>query len=51
LDHERAGHGQEMRPERMWRRRSFGAPPLAEPLNRSVNHAGLRRPARLVRLA
>jgi FO synthase len=30
-------------------RLSFGAPPLAEPLNPSVNDAGLRRPARLVR--
>ncbi len=29
--------------------RSFGAPPLAEPLNPSVNDASLRRPARLVR--
>jgi FO synthase len=34
-------------PERM--RLSFGAPPLAEPLNPHVNDAGLRRPARLVR--
>jgi FO synthase len=34
-------------PERT--RRSFGAPPLAEPLNPSVNDAGLERPARLVR--
>jgi FO synthase len=30
-------------------RLSFGAPPLAEPLNPSVNDAGLRRPARLIR--
>jgi FO synthase len=30
-------------------RRSFGAAPLAEPQNPSVNDAGLRRPARLVR--
>jgi FO synthase len=29
--------------------RSFGAPPLAEPLNPHVNDAGLKRPARLVR--
>jgi FO synthase len=28
---------------------SFGAPPLAEPLNPSVNDAGLKRPGRLVR--
>jgi FO synthase len=34
-------------PERT--RLSFGAPPLAEPLSPSVNDAGLRRPARLVR--
>ena len=34
-------------PER--RRASFGAPPLAEPLNPSVNDAGLERPPRLVR--
>jgi FO synthase len=31
------------------RQASFGAPPLAEPLNPSVNDAGLKRPARLVR--
>jgi FO synthase len=31
------------------REASFGAPPLAEPLNPSVNDANLRRPARLVR--
>jgi FO synthase len=30
-------------------RLSYGAPPLAEPLNPHVNDAGLRRPARLVR--
>jgi FO synthase len=30
-------------------RRSFGAPPLAEPLNPSVNDAALERPKRLVR--
>jgi FO synthase len=30
-------------------RRSFGAPPLTEPLNPSVNDAGLERPARLIR--
>jgi FO synthase len=30
-------------------RRSYNAPPLAEPLNPSVNDAGLRRPPRLVR--
>ncbi len=30
-------------------RRSFGAPPLAEPVNPSVNEAGLTRPERLVR--
>jgi FO synthase len=30
-------------------RRSFGAPPLAEPLNPHVNDAGLRAPPRLVR--
>jgi FO synthase len=29
--------------------RSFGAPPLAEPLNPSVNDADLRRPPRLIR--
>ena len=29
--------------------RSFGAPPLVEPLNPSVNDAGLRAPPRLVR--
>jgi FO synthase len=34
-------------PER--RQASFGAPPLAEPLNPSVNDAGLKRPPRLVR--
>jgi FO synthase len=34
-------------PERT--RLSFGAPPLAEPLNPSVHDAGLERPARLVR--
>jgi FO synthase len=34
-------------PERT--RRSFGAPPLAEPLNPSVNDAALERPKRLVR--
>jgi FO synthase len=34
-------------PERT--RRSFGAPPLAEPLNPGVSEAGLRRPPRLVR--
>ena len=27
--------------------RSYGAPPLAEPLNPHVNDAGLKRPARL----
>ena len=31
------------------RRRSFGAAPLAEPLNPNVNDAHLRRPSRLVR--
>ncbi len=30
-------------------RRSFGAPPLAEPVNPGVNDAGLVRPAKLVR--
>jgi FO synthase len=30
-------------------RLSYGAPPLAEPLNPSVNDAGLQRPQRLVR--
>ena len=30
-------------------RSSYGAPPLAEPLNPSVNDAGLERPARLIR--
>jgi len=34
-------------PERT--QRSYGAPPLAEPLNPSVNDAGLERPARLIR--
>jgi FO synthase len=29
--------------------RSYGAPPLAEPLNPHVNEAGLKRPSRLVR--
>jgi FO synthase len=29
--------------------RSYGAPPLAEPLNPHVNDAGLKRPPRLVR--
>jgi FO synthase len=32
-------------------RRSFGAAPLAEPLNPPVRDAGLRRPARLLRPA
>jgi FO synthase len=31
------------------RKASFGAPPLAEPINPSVNDANLKRPARLVR--
>jgi FO synthase len=31
------------------REASFGAPPLREPVNPSVNDAGLERPARLVR--
>ncbi|MGH3102622.1 MAG: hypothetical protein ACRDN6_00805, partial [Gaiellaceae bacterium] len=31
------------------RRRSFGAPPLAEPVNPKVSEAGLRAPRRLVR--
>jgi FO synthase len=31
------------------RQASFGAPPLAEPLNPSVSDAGLKRPSRLVR--
>ncbi|MBD0291826.1 MAG: 5-amino-6-(D-ribitylamino)uracil--L-tyrosine 4-hydroxyphenyl transferase CofH, partial [Thermoleophilia bacterium] len=31
------------------RRRSYGAPPLAEPVNPHAAEAGLRRPARLVR--
>jgi FO synthase len=30
-------------------RLSYGAPPLAEPLNPSVNDAGLKRPSRLIR--
>jgi len=30
-------------------KRSYGAPPLVEPLNPHVNDAGLRRPTRLVR--
>jgi FO synthase len=34
-------------PERT--RLSYGAPPLAEPLNPSVNDAGLKRPSRLIR--
>jgi FO synthase len=34
-------------PERL--QASFGAPPLAEPLNPSVNDANLERPARLIR--
>jgi FO synthase len=37
------------RPDPERTRLSFGAPPLAEPFNPSVNDAGLRRPARLVR--
>jgi FO synthase len=37
----------EVDPER--RAASFGAAPLAEPLNPPVNDSGLRRPARLVR--
>jgi FO synthase len=32
-------------------RRSFGAPPLAEPLNPPVREAGLQRPAKLLRPA
>jgi FO synthase len=32
-------------------RRSFGAPPLAEPLNPPAREAGLRRPAKLLRPA
>ncbi len=36
-------------PDRGRTRRSFGAPPLAEPRNPSVNDARLRRPHRLVR--
>jgi FO synthase len=32
-------------------RASFGAPPLAEPVNPPVNEAGLKRPHRLVRPA
>jgi FO synthase len=36
-------------PEAERTRLSFGAAPLAEPLNPSVNDAGLRRPSRLVR--
>ena len=32
-------------------RRSFGAPPLAEPVNPPVRDAGLRRPAKLLRPA
>jgi FO synthase len=36
-------------PERERTRRSYDAPPLAEPLNPHVNDAGLRRPPRLVR--
>jgi FO synthase len=30
-------------------RRSYNAPPLVEPLNPSVNDAGLKRPSRLIR--
>jgi FO synthase len=37
----------EVEPERT--RASFGAPPLAEPWNPSVNDAGLKAPPRLVR--
>jgi FO synthase len=36
-------------PEPQRTRLSYGAPPLTEPLNPSVNDAGLRRPAQLVR--
>ena len=36
-------------PEAERTRVSYGAAPLAEPLNPSVNDAGLRRPSRLVR--
>jgi FO synthase len=36
-------------PPRQRVERSFGAPPLAEPLNPGVAEAGLRRPSRLVR--
>jgi FO synthase len=36
-------------PDSERRRLSYGAPALAEPLNPSVNDAGLRRPKRLVR--
>jgi FO synthase len=36
-------------PEAKRTRLSYGAAPLAEPLNPSVNDAGLRRPSRLVR--
>ena len=32
-----------------WRVAAFGAPPLTEPVNPSVNDANLRRPKRLVR--
>ena len=31
------------------RRRSFGAPPLAEPLNPKASEAGLKPPSKLVR--
>jgi FO synthase len=37
------------KPDRERTRRSFGAPPLAEPVNPSVNDAGLTRPPRLAR--
>jgi hypothetical protein len=39
------------RPSEEQVRRSFGAAPLAEPLNPPVRDAGLRRPARLLRPA
>ena len=36
-------------PDRAQTARSYGAPPLAEPVNPHVNDAGLKRPGRLVR--
>ena len=47
VPHQRTTLYREVDPERT--RASFGAPPLAEPWNPSVNDAGLKAPPRLVR--